>query len=282
MVARTLSYTYVRHVLEKIATITLGSVFVSDFGRRARRALARTAKPQTMPQVRTAILAHAYHIELLDEILACRAVLPQPVPLHLTVPIERVDLVRHRVQDLPDVVLHPCQNRGRDIGPFLTVLASGALDGYDAVLKLHTKRSPHLRDGDTRRKLLFDMLCGERKATLRALVAFEDKRTGMVGWRCCFRTRPFYWMQNAERVREVSARMGAGAAVRLGFFEGSMFWFRPAAFAALTELNLKPDDFEAEALQLDGTLHHALERCFTIAAWARGYDVRDLRGRVLG
>jgi rhamnosyltransferase len=54
------------------------------------------------------------------------------------------------------------------------------------------------------------------------------------------------------------------------------------AFAALTELNLKPDDFEAEARQLDGTLHHALERCFTIAAWARGYDVRDLRGRVLG
>ncbi|MEI5668086.1 rhamnan synthesis F family protein [Bosea sp. CCNWLW174] len=282
MIERKLSYAYARHALEKIATITFGALVVSELGRRARRALAAIGRQRQMPKVRTAILAHAYHVELLDEILACRDVLPELVPLHLTVPIARFDLVRRRTEGLPAVVLHPCENRGRDIAPFLAVLGSGGLDGYDAVLKLHTKRSPHLRDGEIRRKLLFDMLCGERNATLLALTAFEDRRTGMVGWRGCFRTRPFYWMLNEARVREIAGRMEVRGDARLGFFEGSMFWFRPAALAALTELKLRPEDFEAEALQLDGTLHHAIERCFTIAAWARGYNVRDLHGRVLG
>jgi rhamnosyltransferase len=281
MIDRTVSYPFTRHTLEKVATISLGSLVVSSFGRRTRRALATMGRQQAVPRLRTAILAHVYYVELLDEILACRNVLPELVPIHITVPAERVDLVRRRVEGVPNVALHSCENRGRDIAPFLAVLGSGALDGYDAVLKLHTKRSPHLLDGDTRRKLLFDMLCGERNATLRALAAFEDGRTGMVGWRRCFRTNGFYWMSDEARVRELAARMGASEAVRLGFFEGSMFWFRPAAFAALAELNLKPEDYEAEAGQLDGTLHHAVERCFTIAAWARGYDVRDLRGRAL-
>ena len=60
-----------------------------------------------------------------------------------------------------------------------------------------------------------------------------------------------------------------------------MFWFRPAAFAALRDLNLSLEDFEAEAGQVDGTLHHAIERCFTVAAWMRGFTIRDLKGRLL-
>lgn len=281
MIARKFSYAFARHVAEKIATVTFGSLFVSDLGRRSRQALSALGRPQATPKVRVAILAHAYYVELLDEILACRDVLPTPAPLHLTVPLERMELVAERVSGLVDVTLHPCENRGRDIAPFLTVLGSGALDGYDAVLKLHTKRSPHLLDGETRRKLLFATLCGSREATSKALKAFEDPRTGLVGWGCCFRTGRTYWMKNETRVRELADRMQAADAARLGFFEGSMFWFRPASLSALRELDLRPEDFEAEERQLDGTLHHAVERCFTIAAWGRGFVVRNLSGRIL-
>ncbi len=125
------------------------------------------------------------------------------------------------------------------------------------------------------------MLCGGPSVAARVLAAFENPATGMVGWRFCYRTGRSYWMKNEARVREIASRMGADGVARLGFFEGSMFWFRPAALAALRELHLTCEDFEPEARQLDGTLHHAIERCFTIAAWARGYVVRDLRGRVL-
>jgi len=69
--------------------------------------------------------------------------------------------------------------------------------------------------------------------------------------------------------------------VQLGFFEGSMFWSRPAALNRWRALELTPDDFEPEARQLDGTLHHAIERYFTISAWADGFLVRDTKGKIL-
>lgn len=270
-----------KHVLQKLAANTVGRLFISDSGRRLRIAVARWRGPVRRPDVAIGLIAHVYYLDLIDEILQMRALLPGVAPLHITVPLDRAAELSRRLRDEPAVTLHPCENRGRDIAPFMSVLQSGALDGFDAVLKLHTKRSPHLIDGEVRRKLLFAMLCGERNAVLRALAAFEEPTTGMVGWRDSFRNDSPYWMANEAKVREVAARMGAADAVRLGFFEGSMFWFRPSAFAALRELGLKPDDFEPEARQLDGTLHHAIERCFTIAAWARGYVVRDLRGCIL-
>jgi lipopolysaccharide biosynthesis protein len=277
------SRAFARHVYQKIAALSVGAAFVSLPGRRLRSALAGLQEQARTPKVRTAIVVHAYYLDLVPEILQCRSILPGRVPLHLTVPSDRVEAARELFEHLPGVTIHPCENRGRDIAPFVALLGSGALDEFDAVLKLHTKRSPHLLDGEIRRKLLFNMLCGERNATLRTLAAFEDPTTGIVGWADCWRTAPPYWMANEKRVRQIATSMDASAdATRLGFFEGSMFWFRPAAFAALRELKLQPEDFEPEERQLDGTLHHAVERCFTIAAWARGFTVRDLRGRILG
>lgn len=271
-----------RHIFQKIAALTLGALFVSRPGQQLWALATRLRKPVRPPNVRTAIVAHAYYVDMIPEILACRAGLHGPVEVYLTVPVERVVEALQVVGDAPDVTVHACENRGRDIAPFLSILNSGLLDPFDAVLKLHTKRSPHLLDGEIRRKMLFSMLCGSKDATSRALAAFEDPTTGMVGWAASYRTAPPYWMLNETRVRAIASRMQAPAnTVRLGFFEGSMFWFRPAALAALRELAFSSEDFEPEARQLDGTLHHAIERCFTIAARASGYSVRDLKGRIL-
>lgn len=277
------SKAFARHVYQKVAAITVGPVIVSAPVQRLRAGLAARRSPVTVPALRVAITAHAYYPDIIPEILACRAVLPYAVPLHLTVPQDKVEAAAAQLVGIENVTIHHCANRGRDIAPFVMLLNAGVFDGFDAVLKLHTKRSPHLLDGEVRRKMLFLALCGERRATLQALAAFERPATGMVGWDACWREAPPYWMANRARVEEVARRMGASeSATRLGFFEGSMFWFRPAALAALRELDLALEEFEAEAGQVDGTLHHALERCFTIAGWARGYEVRDMKGRLLG
>ncbi|KQP13999.1 hypothetical protein ASF26_18680 [Methylobacterium sp. Leaf93] len=276
------SSAYGRHVYQKIVALTLGAAFVSPPGQRLRQAVAQFGEPARRPDVRTAVVAHLYYLDLLPEILACWSMLPDGAPLHLTVPSDRVEQARHLLEGIPGAILHPCENRGRDIAPFIALLNAGTFDRYDAVLKLHTKRSPHLRDGEIRRKLLFTMLAGGRNATLRLLAAFETPDTGLIGWKACYRAAPSYWMANEARVRAVVRQMGMpDDAVRLGFFEGSMFWFRPAALARLRHLQLSPEDFEPEARQLDATLHHAIERCFTLSAWADGFSVRGLDGRVL-
>ncbi len=227
------------------------------------------------------MVGHIYYIDLIPEIIECRDTIHRDVPLHLTVPFDRVVQARQATEGHPGIVIHPCENRGRDVAPFMALLNAGVFDGYDAVLKLHTKRSPHLRDGEIRRKLLFSMLCGGPKTVARVFRAFEEPDTGIVGWRSAYRSNPVYWMANRERVEGLARSIGAERFVRLGFFEGSMFWFRPKALDGLKSLALTPDDFEAEDRQLDGTLHHAVERIFTIAALARGFVVRDLRGRRL-
>ena len=272
---------YSKHVGEKIATVTLGAAYVSSPGQRLRFAIGRLRQKPPTPAIKCAVIAHVYYPELLPEILACRALISGSVDLHVTTTSERVAGVRHALRNQENTTVHVLPNRGRDIGPFLAVLGSGRLDAYDAVLKLHTKSSPHLRDGGIRRKLLFQSLCGERRSVSRTLALFLDPATAMVGWRACFRDTPAFWFANEARVRVLTARMNASSFVRPGFFEGSMFWFRPAAFERLRALNLTVEDFEPEAGQLDGTLHHAVERCFTIAAWASGHVVRDLRGRLL-
>ncbi len=82
-------------------------------------------------------------------------------------------------------------------------------------------------------------------------------------------------MDNKSRIERLATRMGVSEPVLLGFFEGSMFWVRPAALARLRQLCLQTDDFEAELGQVDGTLHHAVERLFTVSAWADGFRVCD-------
>lgn len=270
-----------RHYWQKLKANTVGRLFISEGGRELRRRLAAIGPQPARPDVRIAITAHIFYLDLAKEIIALRDVFPDPVPVFFTVPLDRAEELSRIVADVPGIVLFPCENRGRDIAPFFSLLQSGALDGFDAVLKLHSKRSPHLIDGDLRRKLLFAMLCGERTAVYRSLKAFEEPDTGIVGWRDSYRSDPVFWMANRARVSEICERMGAADFMKLGFFEGTMFWFRPKAFDALRELNLTPDAFEAEAGQLDGALHHAIERCFSIAAWSRSYTVRDLHGRIL-
>jgi lipopolysaccharide biosynthesis protein len=236
--------------------------------------------------VRIAVVAHVYYPELLPDVLACWRSAggggsSGTVPLHITTVDAQATRVALLLQGYPAVTLHVTSNRGRDIAPFLALLGDGVLDGYDAVLKLHTKRSPHLRTGDLRRRLLFTLLGGNPRQAEQARNLFADPRVGMVGWALSFRRKPSWWMANEARVvalcKHAVPRMDAVP----GFFEGSMFWVRPKALAALRSLALAVDDFEPEPSQTDGALHHAVERMFTLSAWAGGYRVCGLSGIML-
>lgn len=239
----------------------------------------RLSGAQAPAGLRAAVLAHVYYTELWDEILALRATLPAGAPLLVTAPPAQAARLRAISAGDAGVEILERPNRGRDIAPFLHALQSGALDRFDAVLKVHTKKSPHLLQGDLRRRVLFAALAGSPAATARALAWFGDPKVGLVGPGPYFRTAPVYWMDDRARVEALAARIDAPA--RLGFFEGSMFWVRPAALAPLRGLDLPLEAFEAEAGQLDGTLHHALERLIPLAVTRAGYETRAIGGRRL-
>lgn len=268
------------HVAAKLAVLTLGAAYVSGPAAALR---ARLDRRRGLPAFagRAALVAHAYYPDLVDEILACFGRLPAGSDLIVTTPADRRDAVAAALGDKARVTIRTVENRGRDIAPFLTLLNEGAFARYDAVLKLHTKRSPHLRDGTVRRRLLLTMLAGSTACTGRVLRLFEDQQTGMAGWRPSFRHSTLFWMLNEERVRGLARDMGALEPEAPAFFEGSMFWFRPAALDRLRSLNLTTERFENEAGQLDGTLHHAVERVFCLSATAQGFAVRDLHGNLL-
>lgn len=233
------------------------------------------------PGMATAMVAHVFYPELIPEVLACLGHLPAGSHCHLTAPPDVAAQLPRAILARSDVTLHAAENRGRDIAPFLALLRSGSLNDYDAVLKVHTKRSPHLPHGEILRKALFASLAGRASTVSRVLGQMRDPAVGMVGWRRVFMTAKRHWHTNRERVEDLARRLDPPAEPRLAFFGGSMFWFRPAAFGSVARTIIRQEDFEPEAGQIDGTLHHALERCFAIAAAASGYSVRDTHGRLL-
>lgn len=275
-----------RNVAEKLATLTLGRLVVSRpvEGWRERRWHRHPALPP--PRVRAALVAHAYYPELVPDVLRCHHWFPAGSPLHVTTTEEQSAAVGAALRVWTSacqagVHLHVLPNRGRDIAPFLHVLATGHLGEVDAVLKLHTKRSTHLLDGDIRRRLLFLALAGGPVRVHRILTLFKTASTGLVGWSPSFRTGRTFWQRNEPRGRQLISAMGGPDHMPLGFFEGSMFWFRPAAIARVTALGLTSDDFDPEAGQTDGTLHHAVERMFAIAAALDGFSTLGTSGTVL-
>ena len=268
------------HVMSKAATLTLGAAYVSPAAISIRRWLDHLwAHPNFSGRV--ALVAHAYYPELIGEIRACFATLPTNADLIITTPFERLDVACHKLGDVARARIVGVENRGRDIAPFLTLLNADELAPFDAVLKLHTKRSPHLRDGNIRRRMLFSKLAGSRRQTALALRLFEDPTTGLVGWGCSWRNTPLLWMDNRDRVEQLCAGMGVEQQLDPAFFEGSMFWVRPAALNRLRSLGLSTEKFEVETGQLDGALHHAVERAFAIATIADSFIVRNMHGRKL-
>jgi len=224
--------------------------------------LSRVASP-----VRTALVAHIFYPELWPEIAEIWKVLPVGSRLLVTTPHGKGSAIRALTGNNPSIEIYESENRGRDIAPFLALLNAGRLDRFDVVLKVHTKKSPHLRQGDLRRRVLYTTLAGNAGNVRRILRQFSDPRVGLVGSSLFFRASDFYWLGNKALVETLCGRMQPTPPVRPGFFEGSMFWFRPQALAALRGLSLQPADFDVETGQLNGTMHHAVERIFACRRW---------------
>jgi precorrin-6B methylase 2 len=228
--------------------------------------------------LRIGAIVHLYYADLWPELRDYLRRIPSLAKLYVSIPDDApVDTEARIAGDLPGAQVRRFPNRGRDVLPFLEWIGVADRQGMELVCKVHGKRSPHLATGDAWRRDMLDKLLGSEAAVRAIIESFRaDATLGIVGPGGHVMPSSYYWERNAVRVEALCDRLGFDVkGAEFSYVTGSMFWARPQAFTPLRLLGLRAGDFEPEPAPVDGTLAHALERCFPIAARIAGMRVGE-------
>lgn len=228
-------------------------------------------------QARFAVVAHVYYPEIWPEFAEKFAELPIDFDLFVTLTYrgdESDALIEQIREEFPQATILPVANRGRDILPFMTLVNAGALQGYEAVCKLHTKKSPHREDGDHwRQHLIGGILPDQDLPELLDTFLSDDDSAFWVADGQHF-TGTEWWGSNFEITQHLLRRLETEISWDvLSFPAGSIYWMKPLMVGLLQSMQLQEDHFDIETAQVDGTLAHALERAMGFLAMSAGQGV---------
>jgi len=229
-------------------------------------------------RLRTGLHVHFHYPELCAELLAMIARNRSGCDLLLTTNSERKARVLAKETSGylgGNVRITTVPNRGRDIGAFLTGLGRDAIERYDVIGHLHSKRSLFLTDrsiGERWRQFIWTNLVGGGRGMMDCVLSCmeRDERIGLI-----FPDDPHLsaWDENLEIAEGLAARMRLQQPLPpfFSFPIGTMFWARPAALARLFDLGLDWNDYPREPVPIDGTIMHALERLLPFVVQDLGY-----------
>lgn len=229
------------------------------------------------PHVRThsvLVVAHVYYPEVWLDIEDRLQRIPEAYDLIVClVEGQAIGLEKEIVRRLPHARIRHVPNYGRDLGSLVELANDGVFEGYDAILKVHTKRSPHRMDGDSWRLELLDGVLPSPQEVRRFLELLRtDRDVGFIVPTGHLRG-PETWGSDRELVEALAARLPlAFDPDALLYPAGSMYWVRPWILQRLADLRLTVAHFEPEAHHLDGSTAHALERFLGIMCTASGLD----------
>ena len=226
------------------------------------------------------VMAHVFYPELIEEF--AQSLDKVPVPFTLLVSVMDMDAeaqVRARFRQMKrvrELIVRVVPNRGRDIAPFL-ISFNAELRALDVVAHIHTKKSLYTGNAqDAWRRYLLNGLFGDAERVAWILGTFQAApQLGLV-YPDTYEILPPWahtWLDNANVAGPFATRLGVPIE-RNAYFDfpaGSMFWARVPALLPLLDLGLRLEDFPTEQGQTDGTVQHALERLFALAARAAGF-----------
>ncbi|MDI6910888.1 glycoside hydrolase family 99-like domain-containing protein [Nocardioides sp.] len=218
------------------------------------------------------VVAHVFYPEVWPDIEDRLARMPEDFDLIVTLAEGPAESLEGRISGrFPRARIHRVANVGRDSWPLVDLARLGAFEGYDAVLKVHTKRSVHRIDGDAWRIELLDGLLPSPEGIRRIVdLMRRDKDVGVVVPTGHLKG-PETWGSNHELVEALAARVPfAFDPDALRYPAGSMYWARPWLLQRLADLVLGQEHFESEAGHLDGSTAHAIERFVGVMATAAG------------
>jgi glycosyltransferase involved in cell wall biosynthesis len=242
-----------------------------------------TMSPRPLASLRVALHLHLFYPELANDFFGRLATLACPIDLFITT----TDQARQaELESVFSAYAHgrvtyfQVPNRGRNIGPLLTLLEAPLAAGdYDVVGHLHGKRSLAVDAamGDRWRTYLLDTLLASTFSSLLGLFADDDK----LGLVFAEDRHAAGWNDNYEIARGLARRVQPPLELpAYPYFPlGTMFWARRAALAPLWRMELRTEDLPPEPLPYDGTVLHALERILPACCEAAGFAWRTVYDR---
>ena len=239
-----------------------------------------------------AVLVHGFYpdrlAELLGRLRGPDSDSPGPaLDLYVSTPKAQQSMVGEllRGQGWPRVQLYGVENRGRDMAPFLLQLLPDALrNGHELFVKVHTKRSGHLSDGDAWAEHLLGSLLDPAALQHWLAMLAADPQLGLLAPAGTLLACSVALHANVDHLMALCDRCGISPETLLQrrFIAGSMMAGRLEAIANLPGLGFQLAEFEQEQGQTDGTLAHALERWLCCEAVLRGWRLQELPGEARG
>jgi len=208
---------------------------------------------------------HAYYPKLLPELLSFVANIPNPVKLVCTCLAQDKAVIENMLPE--GAIVIACENRGRDIAPWL-LYAAKHLESCEVALKLHTKSSNHESALYGWRLQLLWCLAGDEGTVEDVIQRFERAPELAIIGATYHRAIQYdiHWGENRPLADELSEKLNLNTPENLEHFPaGSMFWYKPSKLQKITQHSWSLTDFPEEDGQIDGTVMHAIERllgCF--------------------
>lgn len=237
-------------------------------------------------QAKIAVVLHLYYTDTLPVFMnKLRSLENFDYDLYVTIPQNKVTELTNIRQKLPTATIVTVPNCGRDVLPFIAVMKQLKNLHYDAILKLHSKKSPHRDDGPAWRDGILDSLLPENPTLIKEIIStLKDKQTAIVGPGSEYVSLLVNFSATEHHMKKLLKRIG-GIDQRdyvmrhkdeFGFFGGTMFWVQPKSIQKIID-TVNYVDFEPELGQTDSTMAHALERLFNLIPELNRLSMYELR-----
>ncbi|RWC51139.1 MAG: hypothetical protein EOS55_03495 [Mesorhizobium sp.] len=246
----------------------------------------RVGAQRNWDDYRIAVLAHVYHVDMIDEILGYVENVPKGYDLIITTDnANKQALIQQAIvkaRNARNAIVLVVRNDGRDTSALLLGCRDYLLeDRYDLVCRVHSKRS--LQDGakgelfklHTYENLLYTSGYVENLLELFA----NNPALGLVMppiVHIGYPTIGNSWFGNkanvAKLAKELDLIVHLDDSTPVAPY-GGMYWFRPAALRKLFKYKWDWDDF-VDMDYRDGSLVHAIERIIAYVAIDAGYTFR--------
>lgn len=241
------------------------------------------------PSTAMAVIVHLYYPEIWSEIAEKikKDLVGVKFDLYITTPLSNIEFIKSNVLPIfPSVCYVIVPNRGRDVLPFIRIAKELHKAGYDYFLKLQTKKSTHWDGGDVWMKHTLNELIPSSRAAVQTITEKLKKGAAIIGAKEFYYPLTVNFPANGSHMSNMVRKMYGSAKERkylqverkeYGFFGGTMFWGRLDAISPLFRY-AKPQYFEDEAGQIDGTFAHALERLFCVIPEIENMKLYQLDG----